>query len=140
VIVLDASAVVELVLGLPRALTVAARLRAVDQTLHAPHLLSAEVAQVVRRFERRGHVGANRGAEALTDYVDMDIEYYDHVPFMDRVWQLRANLTAYDALYVALAEALDAPLLTTDSRLRKAPGHRAEIEVVEGGETAFTDV
>jgi predicted nucleic acid-binding protein len=127
VIVLDASAVVELLLGLEHGAAVAGRLQAATETLHAPHLLTAEVAQVVRRFERRGDIDAPRGAAALGDLADLEVAYYDHLPLLPRVWDLRQVVSAYDALYLSLAEVLDAPLLTADASLAAAPGHRASV-------------
>jgi predicted nucleic acid-binding protein len=133
VIVLDASAVVELVLGLGHGTEVAQRLDDPAETLHAPHLLSAEVAQVIRRFERRGDIDAVRGAEALNDAGDLDVAYYDHLPLVPRVWELRESVSTYDALYLALAEVLDAPLLTGDAALASAPAHRVEVVVLGSG-------
>ncbi len=69
-----------------------------------------------------------RGAEALEDLASARISKYPHTPLVARIWELRGNLTAYDAAYVALAEVLDAPLVTTDGRLAQAPGHRARVE------------
>lgn len=129
-IVVDASALVELLLGLPGAAAVARRIALDRETLHGPHLLTAEVAQVVRRYERNGNIDAARGAAALDDAADLDVNLYDHIPLLARVWEIRHNVSAYDALYLALAEALDAPLLTTDRRLLAAPAHHAAIEVV----------
>ncbi len=134
-IVLDASAVVELVLGLDHGPEVAGRLGDPTETLHAPHLLSAEVAQVIRRFARRGDIDATRGAAALGDAGDLDVAYYDHLPLLPRVWELRHSVSAYDALYLALAEVLDAPLLTGDAALASAPGHRSAV-IVLGRTTA----
>lgn len=129
-IVLDASAVVDLLLRLAPAPSIDARLADTDETMHAPQLLPIEVAQVLRRWERKGTIGAERAREALDDLADLDIMYYDHTDLIDRVWALRENLTAYDAAYVALAEALDSPLLTSDARLARAPGLPATIELV----------
>lgn len=129
-IVLDASAATELVLRLPAGDAVAERLGDPDEVLHAPHLLAVEVAQVVRRYVIRGEVGAARGEEALADVADLGVVLHPHEPFLTRMWRLRANLSAYDAAYVALAEVLDAPLLTLDGRLAASPGHGARIELV----------
>jgi predicted nucleic acid-binding protein len=129
VIVVDASVVVDLVLArLPG--DVVDRLLGEEESVHAPHLLDVEVAQVLRRYVRSGQIGEARGAEAITDLGDLRTERHPHDPFLSRIWELRHNLTAYDAVYVALAEALAAPLLTRDGRLANAPGHRAEIELI----------
>ena len=129
-IVLDASAAVEWVLRRPLADAVETRIGDSGRTRHAPHLLSIEVAQVVRRLVRQGEATPSRGAEALADLADLRIDRYPHEPFLPRIWVLRENLTAYDAVYVALAEALDAPLVTLDARLGAAPGHFAAVDVV----------
>lgn len=123
--VLDASAVVELLV--PRA-TDASRLTSGD--LHAPHLLDAEVAQALRRLCRTGSMGMSHGRQALADLTELAITRYDHRPLLPRVWELRDNLTAYDAMYVALAEMLDAPLVTLDARIAGAPGLRVSVEVI----------
>jgi predicted nucleic acid-binding protein len=127
VIVLDASATIELLLNTKAGSAVAARL--VDESLHAPHLLDVEVAQVLRRWVRAGDITGADGADALEVLAVLDIERYDHVALLPRIWALRDKLTAYDAAYVALAEGLGARLLTTDARLAKAPS-RARVEVV----------
>ena len=129
-IVVDASAVLELVLGLSHGSEVASRIEEPGETLHAPYLLTAEVAQVVRRYELRGEVDTDRAVAALADAADLDVNYYDHLPLLARVWELRRNLTAYDALYVSLAEALGAPLLTTDGALGEVPGIRTDVELL----------
>lgn len=126
-IVLDASAAVEWLLGLQLASAVEERLAELHETLHAPHLLTVEVAQVVRRYESRGSISAARGAAALRDLADLDVTCYPHEPLLPAVWRLRANLTAYDAMYVALAHVLDATLLTLDKRLAEGARERAAI-------------
>jgi predicted nucleic acid-binding protein len=130
VIVLDASAVLEVVLATPAAPAILNRLVAVGETLHAPHLIDLEVLQVLRRYCATGEVSPVRAAEALADYLDFPMVRYPHDVLAVRIWELRENLTAYDAAYVALAEALSAPLVTRDRKLATAPGHRALIEVV----------
>lgn len=100
------------------------------RTLHTPHLLDIEVAQVLRRYAMAGEIDRQRGAAALTDLADLPLRRYPHDILLPRVWELRNNLTAYDAVYVALAEALDAPLLTRDKRLAAAAGHHARVELV----------
>lgn len=129
-IVLDASAAVELLLGSDVGRRLAHRLADPDIGVHAPHLLTIEVAQVLRRVVGSGRMTPARGRAALANLVDLDVQRHDHEFLLPRVWQLRDNATAYDALYLALAEALDAPLLTLDARLGRAPGHRAAVEVL----------
>lgn len=129
-IVLDASAVIELLLVTPAGRLVADRISDPDNSLHAPHLLSIEVAQVVRRLTSAGRLTARRGRAAFDDLAALPVDRHDHELLLPRIWALRANLTAYDAAYVALAEVLDAPLITLDQRLATAPGHRATIELV----------
>jgi predicted nucleic acid-binding protein len=129
-IIVDASALLETLLQMPAASAVEARLFAADQTLHAPHLVDLEVAQVVRRFAASGQIDEDRGRTALADLADLPLRRYPHDFLLPRIWDLRSNLTAYDAAYVALAEALDSPLLTRDRRLAGAPGHHAQIELV----------
>lgn len=99
------------------------------QVLHAPHLLDVEVTQVLRWLERAGTLATSRAEEARDDLHALRLVLHDHRPLLDRVWHLRHNLSAYDGLYVALAEALEAPLVTTDGRLAEAPGHGAEVVV-----------
>ena len=100
------------------------------QTLHAPHLLDIEVAQVVRRYAATGEIDQERGRAALADLADVPLHRYPHDFLLPRVWDLRNNLTAYDAVYIALAEALDVPLLTRDRRLAAAAGHHAQVDLV----------
>lgn len=128
-IVLDASAAIELVLHTPTGARVASRLGSTE-TMHAPHLIDLEVASVLRRREATNQLTAAEAVAALRDYLALELERYPHELLLPRIWQLRGNLTTYDACYVALAEALRAPLLTCDGPLSKAPGHRARIELV----------
>lgn len=129
-IVVDASALLEVLLRTPRAGVVEERLFDHRQTLHAPHLLDVEVAQVIRRYAASGEIDGERGRAALADLADFPVHRYPHDVLLPRIWDLRHNLTAYDAAYVALAEALEAPLLTRDQRLATAAGHRAHVELV----------
>jgi predicted nucleic acid-binding protein len=130
VLVTDASAVIELLLRTPAALAVEHRLFADGETLHAPHLLDVEVAQVLRRYAAAGGLDAARGRTSLQTLADLPIRRYPHDLLLPRVWALRHNVTAYDAVYLALAEALDAVLLTRDRRLAGASGHQARVELV----------
>jgi predicted nucleic acid-binding protein len=129
-IVVDASAVLETLLRTPSAEAVERRLFDPSETLHAPYLLDVEVAQVLRRYAANGEIDGERGRMALADLADFPLNRYPHEFLLPRIWDLRQNLTAHDAVYVALAEALDAPLLIRDRRLATAPGHRARVEVV----------
>ena len=129
-IVVDASAVVSLPLQLEEADAVMARMLSGRDRPQAPHLLDLEVAQVVRRYWRAGDITAARGEQAIRDLADLPLERHSHEPLLGRIWQLRNNVTAYDAAYIALAEALDAPLLTLDSALTRVPGVRIPVEVV----------
>jgi predicted nucleic acid-binding protein len=131
-IVLDASAVLELLLRTPTGGVVEKRITAPRETIHVPHLLDVEIAQVVRRYERKREVSTVRGMQLLRDLADLDATRYAHDVLLQRVWSLRHNLTAYDAVYVALAEALAAPLLTCDARIAAAPGHSACVERLQG--------
>jgi predicted nucleic acid-binding protein len=130
VIVVDASVLLEALLRTPAAAAVEERLFASRETLHAPHLLDIEVAQVIRRYAATGEIGLQRNRAALADLADFPLYRYPHDFLLPRVWELRNNLTAFDAVYVALAEALDAQLLTRDRRLAGAPGHHARVELV----------
>ena len=128
-IVLDASAAVELLLATVRGDAVRRRISDSDETVHAPHLIDIEVAQVLRRLLRVGIIGVERAAEAISDLIEYPLTRYPHDALLPRVWDLRGALTAYDAVYIALAEGLGAPLLTFDRGLASASGHRARIEV-----------
>lgn len=101
-----------------------------DRDLHAPHLLDLEVVSALRRLNRSRRLSADRARDALTDLSDLNLTRYPHELLLPRIWQLRENLSAYDAAYVALAEALEAPLLTADARLARSSGHRASTELV----------
>ena len=130
-IVVDASALLEFLLQTPLGTRVEARLFQGQDELHTPYLADVDVTQGLRRLVRMGEVRTDRAAEALTDLAGLDLHRHAHLDFLARAWKLRDNLTAYDAMYVALAEALDAAVVTCDLPLAKAPGHRARIEAVE---------
>jgi predicted nucleic acid-binding protein len=130
VIVVDASALLEVLLRTPMAPSVERPLFDAGDSLHAPHLIDLEAAQVLRRYAGAGQIAAERGRAALDDLAALSLRRYPHDWLLTRVWQLRDNLTAYDAVYVALAEALAVPLNTRDRRLAGAAGHRARVELV----------
>jgi predicted nucleic acid-binding protein len=108
----------------------AARARLRGQSLAAPELIDLETTSVIRGRSRAGHLDVRRAGMALTDLVALPLRRAPHRPLLARCWELRENLTVYDAAYVALAEVLDAVLLTADSRLANAPGPRCEIELL----------
>ncbi|MXY46494.1 MAG: type II toxin-antitoxin system VapC family toxin [Chloroflexi bacterium] len=92
------------------------------QDLACPELALAEASNILRRMELTGQLSHAEAAAAYDDLFDIDIVLYPFTPFADRIWDLRHNLTIYDSWYVALAEALDCPLVTLDRRLSRAPG------------------
>ena len=129
-IVLDASVVIEMLLQTDDGIAITGRLLGGTETLHAPHLLDIEVAQVLRRYVLRSEVKAERGQRALEVLVEFPVTRYGHEPLVGRIWELRANLTAYDAAYVALAEGLNATLLTRDRKLSAVPVLRGTVELI----------
>jgi predicted nucleic acid-binding protein len=129
-IVIDASAEIAILLNIgPEVEGVRDRIARPGETLHVPHLFEIEVLDALRRLSLRGTVSPERARLALSRLRDTQLVRYPHATFIDRIWSLKNNLTAYDAAYVALAEALDAPLVTMDARLAQAPGIRAAVEV-----------
>ena len=128
-IVLDASALVAVLLNTDVGRRVAEVISLPAASLHAPQLLDIEVLQVLRRHVRRSAMTAERGAIGVKALEQLDITRYGHEELLPRIWALRENLSAYDATYIALAEALDAPLLTLDARLAASPGHQAEVRL-----------
>lgn len=131
-IVLDASAALAWLLRSgPAAASISRRIEGPGESLHAPHLFDVEVLHAVRRHALHGILSRARSEEVLEDLSDINISLYPHAPLAGRIWELRENLTAYDAAYVALAEALNAPLITQDARLARASGHRATVELYD---------
>lgn len=132
-IVLDASAVVDMLFDFGSS---AARVREriegegdANEGLHVPHLFEVEVLHAIRGLTVGDRISADRGLRAVESLSDLRLIRYSHTPLVTRIWELRNNMTAYDAAYVALAEALDAPLITTDGKLARASGHRARMEL-----------
>jgi predicted nucleic acid-binding protein len=128
-IVLDASAAVDWLLQTPAGQRIEQRIYARNDTLHTVYLLDVEFAQVLRRLVSEGILARKRAEEAIEDLIAVRVTRYAPALLLDRIWQLRQNLNAYDAAYVALAEELNAPLITRDQRIAAAPGHKATIEV-----------
>lgn len=128
-IVLDASAAVDWLLQTPAGKQIENRIYRSNESLHSPHLLDLEVAQVLRRLVRESAISLLRAQQAIDDLLDLRVTRYPHDLLLPRIWHLRQNLTAYDAAYIALAEKLGAALLTRDARLSSAPGHKARVEV-----------
>ena len=127
--VADASAMLEMLLRTSRAEAIEEHyLR--EKGFCAPHLLDLEVAQVLRRYCASGELSYDRAKEALLDLQNLGIYRYAHKRLLDRIWALCQNVTAYDAVYIALAESLSASLLTCDSRLPKVSEHGVVIELV----------
>lgn len=129
-IVLDASAAIDWLLHTPAGIKVDQRIYSRSETVHVPHVLDLEVAQVLRRFVRDGNLSSVRADVALQDLMDVRFTRYPHWRLLPRIWQLRHNLTAYDGAYIALAELLNAPLITRDRRVSSARGHHAQVELL----------
>jgi predicted nucleic acid-binding protein len=130
VIVLDASALVELLVGTAAGRIVAARIADPAVGLHVPHLADVEVAQALRRYVRNRDLDVSEAEAALDDLRTLDLQRHSHEPLLARVWELRSHLSAYDAVYVALAEAVDGVLVTCDGALARAPGVSARVELI----------
>ena len=128
-IVLDASAVIELLLNSPAGVRVAGRIFVEGESLHAPHLIDLEVVQVLRRYVFSKELTAERALQSLEDFNDLPLHRYPHFDWLARIWELRMSMTAYDAAYVCLAEVLDSTLLTCDIKLRNSHGHAARIDL-----------
>lgn len=129
-VVVDASAIGTVLRGGSRAVAIAERLGGPSHAVHAPHHVDLEVLSTLRRWVRQNEMDDARANESVRIHRALRIERHDPAHFIERIWTLRHNLTPYDAAYVALAEALDAPLLTSDARLARSTGHQARIELV----------
>ena len=126
-IVLDASVVVEVLINGPFAQSIQRSLAERDEPFIAPHLLDIEVMSAFRRMAADRSIDSHRTGELLAGLAALPAERYSHLPLLVRIWELRHNFTAYDATYIALAEATNSVLYTADERL--ARGHRARVKV-----------
>jgi predicted nucleic acid-binding protein len=130
-LVVDASALFEVVAGTGRSEAIRQELLADDDQV-APHLIDAEVFGVIRKHHERGWLDRTAADQAVEDLRDWPGERMSHRPLLERAWELRSSVRGYDALYVALAEAMDATLLTTDGRLARAADPRCPIVLAPG--------
>ena len=129
-IVADASTVIEILLRASLSTPCEERLFGGSELICVPHLIDLEIAQVLRRYVLRHDIDEKRGAQAIDDLIDLPILRYPHEPLLPRIWDLRQNLSAYDAAYVALAEALQVPLITCDAGIASSPGHTVVVELI----------
>lgn len=128
-IVLDSSAALDFLLGTSRQAWVDQQLEAAGWSIDAPYVLDTEVFAVVRARVLDRSISAAKGREVLAAFGDLPVRRYPHLQLFDRMWGLRAHVSTRDAAFVALAEALDAPLVTTDLRLARAHGFRTTVVV-----------
>ena len=128
-IVLDASAAIDWLLQTSAGMRIEKRIFARGESLHCPHVMDLEVAQVLRRLVRESQISAQRAQQAIDDLLDLKISRYPHFVFLPEIWRHRHNLSAYDAAYVVLAEQLGATLITRDARLANAPSRAVAVEV-----------
>jgi predicted nucleic acid-binding protein len=129
-IVVDASAITELLLQTPLGTRVEHRVYRTDEDVHAPQVIDVEVLSALQRLNQAGEVTSERAEEAVTDLGLLRLIRHSHVDLLARAWELRQNVTMYDAMYLALAEALDATVVTCDGPFGAAPGHAVSIEVI----------
>ena len=127
-LVIDTSAALTALLAVESPVGLAERIIE-DGDLHAPHLIDTEVLHALRRLTLNRELSEERAADTRTEFAELAVTRYPHQPLSDRVWELRHNLTAYDATFIALAEALDAPLVTCDARLASSAGHHADVDL-----------
>lgn len=130
-LVVDASALIEVLLQTETGIRWRDRILQPDESLHAPHLIDIEVMSALRRWTMRGELSAATAELASENLSSIRISRYAHLLLLPRIWQLRANITAYDAAYIALAETIGVPLVTCDAKLARTHGHAAQIVLVE---------
>ena len=127
-LVLDASVILEVLLKTPVGERHADRIFRTQDSLHVPHLVDVEIAQVLRRLALSGELMADRAGQVLEELADLPLNRHEHTALLPRIWEMRESVSAFDAAYVALAEGLPGPLLTCDGKLSRAHGHHARIE------------
>ncbi len=130
-VVVDASAIVDFIVGPHAHSHVGDILQQDPGALNAPEIIDLEVLSAFRQMVFEHRLDAERASMAVVDFMALPIERHSHEYLVRRIWELRANLTPYDASYIALAELLDVPLLTRDARLARTPGHTARIEYID---------
>ena len=129
-IVLDASAALELLLNTATGRLITREISSREATLHAPHLIDLEIIQVLRRYVLSTEIPETRAVVAINHWLQLDVTRYPHEPFLSNVWQYRNNLTAYDAAYIALAKVLNASLVTCDRALADITESDRTIKVI----------
>lgn len=119
-----------MLLGTDTGRGIAERVLVPDETLHVPHLADVEVMHALRRYVRAREIGAEQAQQALDDLGAIRLTRYAHTLLIPRAWEMRSSISAYDGVYVALAEALGAPLMTRDAKLAQSHGHHARVLLV----------
>ncbi|MDE2134547.1 MAG: type II toxin-antitoxin system VapC family toxin [Alphaproteobacteria bacterium] len=127
-IVVDASVALEILIRTP--VGIRHTVRVANEDVHAPHLIDVEFVNALRRLTLTGGLNRDTANNALQGMRGWRLERHEHAPLLERIWEMRNSVSAYDASYVVLAEALEAPLLTFDAKLSRAHGHRARIELL----------
>lgn len=130
-LVLDASVLLEVLLQTETGMRWRDRILQPDESLHAPHLIDIEIMSALRRWTIRGELSTPAAQQASAHLSSVRMSRYGHLLLLPRIWQLRANITAYDAAYIALAETIAAPLVTCDAKLARTRGHSAQIMLAE---------
>ena len=128
-LVIDASAALELLMTTRSGFAVEEHVLESGEPLAAPHLIDVEVLHVIRKFHRTGVLTRRRSEQAIDDFGDLPITRYGHELLRSNMWRMRDNLTAYDAAYIALAELLDAPIVTCDGKLARSSGHDVSVHL-----------
>ena len=129
-IVIDASVLYEAIIETPYSAAIVDRIFSDDETLHAPHLVDLEIVNTLRRYVLKGELSERSASQAMEDFASIPLKRHTHTGLIPRIWQLRNNLTAYDAAYIALAEMLNVPLITRDTAFASSTGHNVHVELI----------